>query len=160
MICPVPIPQDGEKQMPALTAFFDGACGPINPGGHVGYGAIIYRDGTKLWECSKRYIPETGREIETSNNLAEYLAFFETIQYIFHMQFDDLEAKIYGDSKLVVEQMSGRWKIKSGVYVEIALQAQKVLAKLERTPRIIWIPREQNTIADALSKAPIARLSR
>jgi ribonuclease HI len=146
--------------MPILTAFFDGACGPINPGGHVGYGAIIYQDGKTLWECSKRYIPEPYRETETSNNLAEYLAFFETIQYIFHNQLDNLEARIYGDSKLVVEQMSGRWKIKNGVYATIAFQAKEVLAKFERTPMVIWIPREENAIADALSKAPIARLSR
>jgi ribonuclease HI len=26
-----------------FVAFFDGACEPRNPGGHMGFGAVIYR---------------------------------------------------------------------------------------------------------------------
>jgi ribonuclease HI len=146
--------------MPILTAFFDGACGPINPGGHVGYGAIIYHERKVIWECSERFYPKEGQEDQTSNNLAEYCAFQAVVEHLLDSELDTHDTTIYGDSKLVIEQMSGRWKISKGIYLIIALETHGMLSQFRKLPTLKWIPREQNTIADALSKAPIARLSR
>src|SRR6266446_1988697 len=57
---------------PIYTAFFDGSCAPINPGGTAAYGALILREGEPIWECSKLFYPEQGKERETSNNVSEY----------------------------------------------------------------------------------------
>ena len=58
------------------------------------------------------------------------------------------------DSKLVVEQMSGRWKIKHEDMRRLALQARDIAARITSaggTVRYEWIPREINKDADALS---------
>ena len=60
------------------------------------------------------------------------------------------------DSKLVVEQMSGRWKIKHPDMRPLALEAQ---ALARQFPRISyqWIPREQNKDADRLANEAMDR---
>ena len=58
------------------------------------------------------------------------------------------------DSKLVVEQMSGRWKIKHEDMRRLALQARDLAAEISSAGGSVsfeWIPREQNKTADALS---------
>jgi probable phosphoglycerate mutase len=52
------------------------------------------------------------------------------------------------DSKLVVEQMSGRWKIKHPDMRTLALRARDVLPPQNVT--YTWIPRAENGAADAL----------
>jgi probable phosphoglycerate mutase len=52
------------------------------------------------------------------------------------------------DSKLVVEQMSGKWKIRHPEMRELALEAKKIHAHELLT--FVWIPRESNTHADRL----------
>jgi probable phosphoglycerate mutase len=53
------------------------------------------------------------------------------------------------DSKLVVEQMSGRWKIKHPDMRDLAIQAREILPFGNVT--YTWIPREDNKHADALA---------
>ena len=54
------------------------------------------------------------------------------------------------DSKLVVEQMSGRWQIKHPDLRPLAAQAGALVAALRHRP-FGWIPRERNRRADALA---------
>jgi ribonuclease HI len=61
-------------------------------------------------------------------------------------------ALIRGDSKLVVMQINGKWKIHGGLYVPFYKQAKALWAKLKDRARLEWIPREQNDICDVLSK--------
>ncbi len=64
----------------------------------------------------------------------------------------DLEIRL--DSKLVVEQMSGRWKIKHEDMRRLALQARDLTRQVTGaggTVRYTWVPRAENTVADALS---------
>jgi broad specificity phosphatase PhoE len=56
------------------------------------------------------------------------------------------------DSKLVVEQMSGRWQIKHPDMRQLALQAQKLARQLGQV-RYTWVPRAQNGAADALANS-------
>jgi probable phosphoglycerate mutase len=51
------------------------------------------------------------------------------------------------DSKLVVEQMSGRWKIKHPDMQTLAKEARELL--VGRTVAFEWVPREENSRADA-----------
>jgi ribonuclease HI len=62
---------------------------------------------------------------------------------------------IHGDSKLVINQLTGRWRIKKGLYLSIAIETKQLLAHLRGLGWQIsfcWIPREQNEECDALSK--------
>lgn len=138
-----------------ITAYFDGACEPVNPGGTASYGAVIYNDGTKVWECSEIYKPEI--PLETSNNIAEYLGIIAVLHEFIDFSYRNQETYIFGDSKLVVEQMNGRWEIRNGLYVPFARKALSYMHQFTIKPNISWIPREQNTIADELSKARLLK---
>jgi probable phosphoglycerate mutase len=56
------------------------------------------------------------------------------------------------DSKLVVEQMSGRWQIKHPDMRQLALQARQIARQLGAV-RYTWVPRAQNGAADALANS-------
>jgi ribonuclease H / adenosylcobalamin/alpha-ribazole phosphatase len=64
----------------------------------------------------------------------------------------DAEVEVRMDSKLVVEQMSGRWKIKHPDMQQLALQAQKIARQLGGVT-YTWVPRAQNGAADALANS-------
>lgn len=140
-----------------ITCYFDGCCEPVNPGGTASYGAVIFIDNNRIWESSKIFHPQKGKEKETSNNVAEYSGFIAILDYLLENDLTKGVVKIYGDSKLVIEQMSGRWRIKQGFYVPLALEAQKKLVQFKNWPFLQWIPREQNNIADELSKCVLLK---
>ena len=149
-------PQPIAIQHPLYTGYFDGSCGPINPGGTAAYGAVLMREGARIWECSVLFQPEPGKERETSNNLAEYCGLIAILEHLIHLWAQQEPIMIYGDSALVIKQIFGHWQIKVGIYVPYAQKAQA----LRRTFTNLggqWIPRTKNTIADALSKAPLLK---
>lgn len=133
-----------------IKAYFDGSCGPINPGGEMGIGVIIFEDDKEVYRCSDK-VPEAP---ENTNNVAEYLAFIKILEFFSLKSYEFTDITIYGDSNLVVQQMNNAWKIREGHYKEHALQAKKLLQilKVDNNIKIEWIPREQNTLCDDLSK--------
>lgn len=83
-----------------------------------------------------------------SNNVAEYTGLIEGLKLV--REIDEsafVEARM--DSKLVVEQMSGRWKIKHEDMKRLAAEASQILSPMQVT--YTWIPRKQNGDADTLS---------
>ena len=81
-----------------------------------------------------------------TNNVAEYRGLIAGLElYNEHTPGADLEVRM--DSKLVIEQMSGNWKIKHPDMKPLAMAANR-LAPFGTT--WTWIPRERNTHADAL----------
>jgi len=83
-----------------------------------------------------------------SNNVAEYKAMIAGVRRALEID-PDAELHVRMDSKLVVEQMSGRWKIKHPDMAELAAEARGVLIG---TPvRFEWIPRLENSRADKLA---------
>jgi ribonuclease HI len=63
-------------------------------------------------------------------------------------------ATVYGDSRMVIQQLNGQIKAKHGVYIPQYREARELRAKLPDV-RLVWISRGQNTEADALSKEPL-----
>jgi probable phosphoglycerate mutase len=83
-----------------------------------------------------------------SNNVAEYKGMIAGVRRAIEID-PDAELLVRLDSKLVVEQMMGRWKIKHPAMAELAAIAREALIG---TPvRFEWIPREINTRADKLA---------
>ncbi|HWK20850.1 MAG TPA: reverse transcriptase-like protein [Microbacteriaceae bacterium] len=83
-----------------------------------------------------------------TNNVAEYKAMIAGVRRALAID-PDAVLTVRMDSKLVVEQMSGRWKIKHPDMAELAAEAR---AALNGTPvRFEWIPRERNSRADRLA---------
>jgi ribonuclease HI len=113
-----------------------------NPG-PAGYGAVVWSDdhGTVL--------AETKQAIGTAtNNVAEYRGLIAGLEEAAKLGATDVDVSM--DSKLVVEQMSGRWKVK---HPDLAVLHQQATALSTQFGRIsyTWIPRAKNTHADRLA---------
>ncbi|RMI44409.1 bifunctional RNase H/acid phosphatase [Streptomyces triticirhizae] len=113
-----------------------------NPG-PAGYGAVV-RDA-----ASGQVLAETAAYIgRATNNVAEYRGLIAGLRAA-HALAPDAAVRVRMDSKLVVEQMSGRWKIKHPDMKPLALEAQKIYPP--GAVRFEWIPRERNKHADRLA---------
>ncbi|MDX6276327.1 MAG: ribonuclease / adenosylcobalamin/alpha-ribazole phosphatase [Nocardioidaceae bacterium] len=116
-----------------------------NPGA-AAYGALI-RDVE-----TGQVIAQRGETIGVaSNNVAEYRGLIAGLELV-RDHAPDAEVEVRMDSKLVIEQMAGRWKIKHVDMKPLAQQARELLP-----PHVTWtwVPREQNSAADALANAAL-----
>jgi len=82
-----------------------------------------------------------------TNNQAEYLGALEALKYC--VKNDIKSVVLHGDSKLVINQLNGVWKVKNEVLQEIFIKCKKLISKLESF-KAVWIPRSENKNADAL----------
>ena len=106
--------------------------------------------------------PETGQVLaragvvcgHASNNVAEYRGLIEGLALAQELA-PDAHIHVRMDSKLVVEQMSGRWKIKHPDMQDLARQARELIGHHSVT--FEWIPREKNSLADAAANAALDR---
>jgi ribonuclease HI len=83
----------------------------------------------------------------TTNNVAEYKAFIAGVDAAARIGSSRLVVR--ADSKLVIEQLAGRWKIKHPNLKPLAIEAKRKLAAWPSV-ELRHVPREQNTAADAL----------
>jgi len=83
-----------------------------------------------------------------TNNVAEYKAVLAAIELANEIA-PEAKLLVRMDSKLVVEQMSGRWKIKNEGMQELSVLMAKAIGSRDVT--FEWIPREQNSKADSLA---------
>lgn len=113
-----------------------------NPG-PAGYGAVVLD-------------PETGEALAeaaeflgtATNNVAEYKGLVAGLRAA-HALDPEADIRVRMDSKLVVEQMSGRWKIKHPDMKPLAAEARSVFPADRVSYE--WIPRAQNKHADRLA---------
>lgn len=154
-----------------FTVFFDGACEPKNPGGTAGFGAVIFEGAgahrVRVHDFSGM-IPASPM---TSNNVAEFLAVKSALDWFVAQGFQDEGIHFWGDSMLVISilwenpRTGGRWKIrgidkqtfaKPGFYAEHAVTCREMLKAFPRCHGF-WLPREENSIADDLSKMELRK---
>ncbi|WP_174552455.1 bifunctional RNase H/acid phosphatase [Microtetraspora niveoalba] len=113
-----------------------------NPG-PAGYGAVVKdADGQVLAEAAEAIGTAT-------NNVAEYRGLIAGLSSVLTLGGEGASAEVRMDSKLVIEQMAGRWKIKNEGLRPLALEAGALARRLRVTWK--WIPREQNRHADRLA---------
>jgi len=113
-----------------------------NPG-PAGYGALV-RD-AKTGELLREIAESIG---VATNNVAEYRGLIAGLRAA-HEIDATASISVHMDSKLVVEQMSGRWQIK---HPDMKLLAREALNIHDRSLLTFgWIPREQNSHADRLA---------
>ena len=110
-----------------------------NPG-QAAYGALVCEGETVLIEIAEKIGIAT-------NNVAEYRGLIAGLEAA-HDIDPNAHIEVRLDSKLVVEQMSGKWKIRHPEMRELALQAKKIHA--HELLKFVWVPRESNTHADRL----------
>jgi ribonuclease H / adenosylcobalamin/alpha-ribazole phosphatase len=83
-----------------------------------------------------------------TNNQAEYLALIDGLKAVADWKPDRLE--VYLDSKLVVEQVNGRWKVREPELKELHRQATELLKQFGDTVNVGHVGREANRGADKL----------
>lgn len=83
-----------------------------------------------------------------TNNVAEYSALIFALEAAYEID-PAAQVLVRMDSKLVVEQMSGRWKIKHPDMLSLGARVQNLIAG--KNVEFVWIPREQNVLADELA---------
>ncbi|MGD3106201.1 bifunctional RNase H/acid phosphatase, partial [Streptomyces sp. YGL11-2] len=113
-----------------------------NPG-PAGYGAVV------LDPATGEALAEAAEFIGTAtNNVAEYKGLLAGLRAA-HALDPQATVHVRMDSKLVVEQMSGRWKIKHPDMKPLAAEAKTVFPANQVSYE--WIPREKNKHADRLA---------
>jgi ribonuclease HI len=124
-----------------FTITFDG--GSLgNPG--VGYGSYSI-DGPGIASEVTRLEFSPNGEVVT-NNQAEYrtlIAALEDLRAKLGSQAKGARVVVHGDSKLVIEQVSGRWKIKNAELRPLAVQARDVIASFGKVD-LIWHQRSNS----------------
>lgn len=113
-----------------------------NPG-PAGYGAVVF-------DAEHRTVlAERSESIGTAtNNVAEYRGLIAGLTAARELGADAVDVRM--DSKLVVEQMSGRWQVKHPDMIPLAARARELAAGFDRVD-YTWIPRLQNAHADRLA---------
>ncbi|MFV2012329.1 MULTISPECIES: bifunctional RNase H/acid phosphatase [unclassified Micromonospora] len=113
-----------------------------NPG-PAGYGAVVLDADTGT------VLAERGEALGVAtNNVAEYQGLIAGLRAAAEIGATSVDVRM--DSKLVVEQMCGRWQIKNPGLRPLAAQAATLVREFDLV-RFSWIPREQNKRADTLA---------
>jgi len=113
-----------------------------NPG-PAGYGSVVWTaDHETVLAESKQAIGSA------TNNVAEYRGLIAGLEEAVKVGAAEVDVRM--DSKLVVEQMSGRWQVKHPDLRVLMAQAKSVAAKFGRI-EYAWIPRAENSHADRLA---------
>ncbi|MGW6686672.1 bifunctional RNase H/acid phosphatase [Streptomyces sp. NPDC054961] len=127
--------------MPRFVVEADG--GSRGNPGPAGYGSVV------LDPATGETLAERAEYIGVAtNNVAEYKGLIAGLRAARALD-PDAVVLVRMDSKLVVEQMSGRWKIKHPDMKPLAAEAATILPRAQVTYE--WIPREKNKHADRLA---------
>ena len=141
--------------MHKVFGWFDGAVEPYNPGGHGGWGYVLEGEGGESVGSGYGYVPAAP---DVTNNVLEYRAALEAVKawHALPEAYGHGVLVLYGDSKLVVEQMRGAWRVNGGAYVATRKELVKYVADIGASVDWNWIPREENGRADELSKKALS----
>jgi len=133
-----------------VVVHFDGACQPPSSEGVAGWGYVIDGPGLHYEDCglaTRPYSPHS------TNNVAEYVAAIRALEQLRSAGYSG-EVVVEGDSQLVIRQMNGEYQVRKEhlkAYHAWLRRLAEGFVKVE----FRWVPREENTVADALSKRAI-----
>ena len=97
-----------------------------------------------------------------TNNASEWMSAAAALIYVLGQYYDVKdEVTIRSDSELLVNQLNGLWRVKHSNLKPIAAIVNLLVEELEsRNMTVVaeWVPRDQNRIADALSRQTVKSL--
>lgn len=142
-------------QLPKIVNIFSDGGARSNPG-PAAYGFIAYDDKNNKLFCGSQYLGKT------TNNQAEYRGVIGALEYINNLTENNkyeqvIQINILLDSKLIVEQMNGNYKIKSEALKPLYWQIRELVLKLNSHVNFLHINREKNEEADKLVNAELNR---
>lgn len=127
--------------------YFDGAS-KGNPG-KSGFGGVILEEDGKEIICYAEFLSNKG-----TNNEAEYMGCLYGIQYAIQQNITHLQ--VFGDSKLVVQQVTGKWKVKSENLKKYHEAIVELIPKFKHIS-FHHVERKYNKIADELANQGIKK---
>jgi ribonuclease HI len=96
-----------------------------------------------------------GHGSHLTHEIAEYAGLLIVLRFLLA---EGIEwATVYGDSRMVIQQVSGEVKVRRGLYLPYYNEARELMARLPEV-RLVWVSRGENTEADALSRQPLKPL--
>lgn len=131
-----------------IEVYFDGLCQPINPGGISCY-AFIVKSGSRTIYSDYGIVGKPFSN-DSTNNVAEYTALVKALQWLLEKDLGSAKVEIKSDSKLVVNQLTGDYKVKAKRIISLYKQVLLLKSKFQDV-QIRWIPREENREADRLT---------
>ena len=134
---------DSNQPVEEYELFFDGAS-KGNPG-PSGIGIVIRKNNNLIAKQAQKLIDGT-------NNVAEYRALLLGLKHAHDLGIEKLA--VYGDSKLVINQMKREWKVKAPHLLKLRSEALKLANKFDSIS-YTWIGRESNKEADKLANIAI-----
>ena len=133
-----------------LTIYTDGASRG-NPGASS-YGFVITDQPGKIVYQEGKYIGMA------TNNIAEYTAVLKSLEYIKDkFSLKKMELRFFTDSRLVAEQLSGRFKIKSPNLRPLFWEIKKIESQIGQVS-YSHVRREYNQQADNLANEALDKL--
>ena len=134
--------------MPGSYVLYTDGAARGNPG-PAAIGAVLYREGPSGLE----QVGEVSEAIgTTTNNVAEYEAVSAGLELAATLQPDSLVLR--ADSQLLIRQLEGVYKVKAPHLQPIHRRVREALRRIPEV-RLEHVPREQNTVADALANAAL-----
>lgn len=131
-----------------IEVYFDGLCQPINPGGISCYAFLVKSGGRTIY--SDYGIAVEPFSQDSTNNVAEYTALVKALQWLLEKNLGSTKVEIKSDSQLIVNQLTGDYKVKSKRIMSLYKQVLLLKSKFQDI-EIKWIPREENREADRLT---------
>ncbi len=114
-----------------------------NPGPAASAFVVYDKEGVSLGKGGKKL----GK---TTNNVAEYNGLIEALTWIQKNAEPAWEVKIFLDSQLVANQMTGKFKIKNRNLISLATKAKEIERNFPGRIKYFFIPRKKNKAADFL----------
>lgn len=125
-----------------ITVFCDG--GSRGNPGEAAYGFVVFDDSSKIiYKEGKRLGIQT-------NNFAEYSAVISALLWLQKNNSKNLPVSFFLDSMLVVEQLSGNWKIKSENIRNLYFSVKTLERSMDIKITYAHVRREKNKEADKM----------
>ena len=118
-----------------LKIFTDG--GSRGNPGPASIGGVGYLNGKQIFEFKKAIGIAT-------NNDAEYLALIEALENVKSYMLQVTRIEFYCDSRLMVNQVNGMFKVKNGKIKEYILKIRGLEQEIKLPISYHYVPREQN----------------
>ena len=141
-----------------IVVYFDGLCEPKNPGGVATYGVIVKKDGATIFESSGLAYAKPWTD-EASNNVAEYSALIHALEWLRKNEMQASPIIIRGDSRLIINQVRGVFKVKAKRILELHKRAARLLSEFKNV-HLEWVDRSRNAEADRLSRIAYRRYAK
>jgi ribonuclease HI len=141
------IPRATSVMPPLVIVHFDGACQPPRGGGVATFGFTV--EGLDL-EHEEYGLAVAPGAAHATNNVAEYVGAIRALEWLRGRAYKGVVVA-YGDSQLVIRQMSGEYEVRAEhlrPYHDLLQRRATAFVEV----RFVWVPRTENTEADALSK--------